>query len=198
VLLRRGFCAWLKQEPSRFPELGVKLSEPIQEDYGWGLWASHGKDRFWIALSYVVTARRNRPLSGIVSVTNDFGLNLAKRGLWLFPAIGGGFAFLLAWLIAKLPRPLDVNAPHRKGSPSPAEFGSLAPLFLPIIGVFVAFFVWGSPLLTNEALQAGWIRGLVGAFAALATSGNTLRQVFKHGRRPPRPGKHWQFGEQPT
>ena len=47
------FAAWLKQKLSRLPEPGMELSQPIQEDYGWGLWASCGKDRFWIALSYV-------------------------------------------------------------------------------------------------------------------------------------------------
>ncbi len=30
------FARWLKQELSRFTELGFELSEAIQEDYGWG------------------------------------------------------------------------------------------------------------------------------------------------------------------
>ena len=37
------FAMWLKQELLRFPETGVELSAPIQEDYGWGLWALRGK-----------------------------------------------------------------------------------------------------------------------------------------------------------
>ncbi len=73
------FAAWLKQELSRFPELGIKLSQPIQEDYGWGLWASHGKDRFWIALSYVGKGPQEAPAQWVISVTYDPGLNLAKR-----------------------------------------------------------------------------------------------------------------------
>jgi hypothetical protein len=72
------FAAWLKQEISRFPELGVVLSEPIQEDYGWGLWASRGKDRFWIAISYVGDGPQEGPVQWIVSVTYDPGLNLAN------------------------------------------------------------------------------------------------------------------------
>jgi len=47
------FAAWLKQELLRVAGLGFEFSEPIQEDYGWGLWASRAKERFWIALSYV-------------------------------------------------------------------------------------------------------------------------------------------------
>src|SRR5437879_4272639 len=56
-----------------------ELSEPIQEDYGWGLWASRGKDRFWVALSYVGDGPQEAPAQWVVSVTYDPGLNLAKR-----------------------------------------------------------------------------------------------------------------------
>jgi hypothetical protein len=71
------FATWLKQELSRFPEL--KISEPIQEDYGWGLWVWHGGDRFWIALSYVGAGPQEAPAQWVISVTYDPGLNLAKR-----------------------------------------------------------------------------------------------------------------------
>src|SRR5215475_11247224 len=60
------FATWLKQELSRFPELGVELSEPIQEDYGWGLWASRGKDQFWIALSYVGDGPQEPPPQWVI------------------------------------------------------------------------------------------------------------------------------------
>jgi hypothetical protein len=73
------FAVWLKHELLRFPELGVELSEPIQEDYGWGLWASHGKERFWIALSYAGDGPQEAPAQWVVSVTPDSGLNLVKR-----------------------------------------------------------------------------------------------------------------------
>src|SRR5439155_26908024 len=73
------FAAWLKQELLRVPDLGIELSEPIQEDYGWGLWASRGKDRFWVALSYVGDGPQEAPAQWVVSVTYDPGLNLAKR-----------------------------------------------------------------------------------------------------------------------
>jgi hypothetical protein len=73
------FATWMKQELARSPELGVQLSDPIQEDYGWGLWVSLGKDRFWIALSYVGDGPQEAHAQWVVSVTNDPGLNLAKR-----------------------------------------------------------------------------------------------------------------------
>jgi hypothetical protein len=73
------FASWLKQELSRSPDLGMELSEPIQEDYGWGFWASHGKDRFWVAISYVGDGPQEPPPQWIISATYDPGLNLAKR-----------------------------------------------------------------------------------------------------------------------
>jgi len=57
----------------------MELSEPIQEDYGWGFWASHGKDRFWVAISYVGDGPQEPPPQWIISATYDPGLNLAKR-----------------------------------------------------------------------------------------------------------------------
>jgi len=72
------FAAWLKQELSRFPELRVDLSNPIQEDYGWGLWATRGKDRVWIAISYVGDGPQEAPPQSVVSVTYDPGLSLTN------------------------------------------------------------------------------------------------------------------------
>jgi hypothetical protein len=73
------FAAWLKHELSGFQDFGLVLSQPIQEDYGWGLWAARGKDRFWVALSYVGNGPQKASAQWMVSVTNDPGLNLAKR-----------------------------------------------------------------------------------------------------------------------
>jgi hypothetical protein len=71
------FAAWLKREFSRFSEF--ELSEPIQEDYGWGLWASRNADRFWIALSYVGDGPQEPPAQWVVSVAYDPGANLFRR-----------------------------------------------------------------------------------------------------------------------
>jgi hypothetical protein len=73
------FAAWLRRGLSRFPDLGVELSEPIQEDYGWGFWAARGKDRFWVALSYVGDGPQEAPAQWVVSAAHDPGLNVAKR-----------------------------------------------------------------------------------------------------------------------
>jgi hypothetical protein len=73
------FAAWLKQELSRFSDVGVELSAPVQEDYGRGLWASRGKDRFWIAISYVGDGPQEAPAQWVISVAYDPGLNLIKR-----------------------------------------------------------------------------------------------------------------------
>ena len=73
------FAAWLKQELSRSAAQGMEFSEPVQEDYGWGFWATHGKDRIWIALSYVGDGPQEPPAQWVVSVKHDPGLNLARR-----------------------------------------------------------------------------------------------------------------------
>jgi hypothetical protein len=73
------FAAWLKQELSRQPNFDFELSESIQEDYGWGLWAKHGKDQFWIAVSYVGDGPQEEPAEFVISIAYDPGLNLVKR-----------------------------------------------------------------------------------------------------------------------
>lgn len=73
------FAAWLKHALSQCPDFQFELSEPNQEDYGWGLWASQGKDRFWIALSYVGDGPQKAPGQWVISVDYDPGLNLVKR-----------------------------------------------------------------------------------------------------------------------
>lgn len=73
------FAAWLKQGLLHFTDLNLELSEAIQEDYGWGFWASRGKDRFWVALSYVGDGPQETPGQWVISVTYDPGLNLVKR-----------------------------------------------------------------------------------------------------------------------
>lgn len=73
------FAAWLREELSPLAADGFSFSQPIQEDYGWGLWARHGKDPFWIALSYVGDGPQEEPAQWVVSVNYDAGLNLIKR-----------------------------------------------------------------------------------------------------------------------
>jgi hypothetical protein len=73
------FAAWLRQRLSDLS--GFEFSDPIQEDYGWGLWARHGNEKFWIALSYVGTGPSVAPAQWVVSVAQALGFNPFKR--WL-------------------------------------------------------------------------------------------------------------------
>jgi hypothetical protein len=73
------FAAWLKQKISPLQNSGFGFSGPIQEDYGWGLWATRKKDRFWIAISYEGDGTQEPPARWVISVTYDPGLNLIKR-----------------------------------------------------------------------------------------------------------------------
>src|SRR5579863_5302039 len=73
------FAAWLKEQVSPLQDSGFIFSEPIQEDYGWGLWATCKDDRFWIAISYEGNGPQEPPARWVISVTYDPGLNLIKR-----------------------------------------------------------------------------------------------------------------------
>lgn len=73
------FAAWLKQELAPLANKGFAISEPIQEDYGWGLWVSRGKELFWVALSYCGEGPQEEPAEWVVSVHYDAGLNVIKR-----------------------------------------------------------------------------------------------------------------------
>jgi hypothetical protein len=73
------FAAWLKGEISPLESFGFRFSQPIQEDYGWGISAWHGKDQFWIAISYVGDGPQEPPAQWVITVVHDFGLNLIKR-----------------------------------------------------------------------------------------------------------------------
>ena len=73
------FAVWLRGELSPLVADGFSFSQPIQEDYGWGLWASQGRDAFWIALSYAGDGPQEEPAQWVVSVNHDTCLNLIKR-----------------------------------------------------------------------------------------------------------------------
>src|SRR4029077_9270492 len=75
------FAAWLKQQLSPLVSSGFKLSESIQEDYGWGFWASRGGTRFWVALSYVGEGPQETPAEWVISVNDSLGFNFLSRVL---------------------------------------------------------------------------------------------------------------------
>ena len=68
------FAHWLKTRLGADAHLALALSDPIQEDWGWGLWASAGKDRYWIALSYMGEGPQEEPGQWSVAVEPAFSL----------------------------------------------------------------------------------------------------------------------------
>jgi len=73
------FAAWLRQQLADLAAAGFELSDPIQEDYGWGFWVTRDRDPFWIALSFCGEGPTEGPAEWIVSVDYDPGLNVIKR-----------------------------------------------------------------------------------------------------------------------
>jgi hypothetical protein len=74
------FAAWLlhRLTPDRLP--GFELSEPMQEDYGWGLWVTApNRDTFWVALAYGDETQAGGATEWVVSVAYDPGLSLLRR-----------------------------------------------------------------------------------------------------------------------
>jgi hypothetical protein len=68
------FALWLKGALASLAVDGFGFSDPIQEDYGWGFWAARGKDRFWIAFSYVGDGPQEEPAQWVISVDESRGL----------------------------------------------------------------------------------------------------------------------------
>src|SRR3970282_40662 len=73
------FADWLSEKLSTLKNDGFELSQPIQEDYGWGLWVSKDKDTFWIALGMMSDGPTDEIPQWNVSVNYDAGLNVVKR-----------------------------------------------------------------------------------------------------------------------
>jgi hypothetical protein len=73
------FAVWLKGQLAGLSADGFELSDVIQEDYGWGLWATRGKDPFWISLGFCGEGPTEEPGQWIVSSDYDPGLSLTKR-----------------------------------------------------------------------------------------------------------------------
>jgi hypothetical protein len=72
-------AAWLREQLAALTATGFKLSEAIQEDYGWGFWATKGADPFWVAMSFCGDGPTEGPAQWLVSVTYDPGFNVFKR-----------------------------------------------------------------------------------------------------------------------
>lgn len=73
------FAAWLRAKVMESLGPDFVLSEPIQEDYGWGLWVTRSKVRYWIAVSYVGDGPQDGPVQWVISVNREAGLNPINR-----------------------------------------------------------------------------------------------------------------------
>jgi hypothetical protein len=73
------FASWLRDKLIDLTANGFLFAGPIQEDYGWGFWATHRNGRFWIALSYVGDGPQEGPAQWVCSINSSVGLNLTKR-----------------------------------------------------------------------------------------------------------------------
>jgi hypothetical protein len=70
------FADWLRRSITGLA--GFKFSDPIQEDYGWGFWATHGQDKFWVVMSYMGDGPTELPAQWVVSISSEAGLNVFK------------------------------------------------------------------------------------------------------------------------
>ena len=73
------FAAWLKERLSVLLPSEVTVSPAMQEDYGWGFCLHHGKDSFWVAVSYVGNGPAESPPQWVISLLYDPGIHLVKR-----------------------------------------------------------------------------------------------------------------------
>jgi|ERR1041385_4165651 hypothetical protein len=73
------FAQWLIEKVVVLRDSGFELSDPIQEDYGWGIWIKNENNSFWLALSYVGEGPTNEPAEWVISLDYDPGLNLIRR-----------------------------------------------------------------------------------------------------------------------
>jgi len=73
------FAQWLRRRVSSLSDSGFKLSETVQEDYGWGFWAREGKDSFWVAVSCIGSGPEEYNGEWGIAIAYDPGLNVFKR-----------------------------------------------------------------------------------------------------------------------
>ena len=72
-------AAWLRQQLVMRLGMNYRISDPIQEDYGWGLWIRSERYPFWVAISYIGDGPTEEPAQWAITAVCDFGLNFIKR-----------------------------------------------------------------------------------------------------------------------
>lgn len=71
VLPGESFARWLK---SQLSDSGYEFDEPLGEDYGWGFFATHGKENFWIAVSFAGASEDQTTGCWVISADRHSGL----------------------------------------------------------------------------------------------------------------------------
>lgn len=66
-----SFARWLK---AQLTNPAYELDEPVGEDWGWGFFATHGKERFWVAISFAGVSDDQTAGCWVVSVDRQSGL----------------------------------------------------------------------------------------------------------------------------
>lgn len=58
---------------------GLEPSEPIQEDYGWGVWLEAGGDPYWLCLGIMDDSIGQDDAEWLLTIAYDPGFNIFKR-----------------------------------------------------------------------------------------------------------------------
>jgi len=58
---------------------GLDASEPIREDYGWGVWLQAGGDPYWLCVGIMDDSIGQEDAEWLLTVAYDPGLNIIKR-----------------------------------------------------------------------------------------------------------------------
>jgi hypothetical protein len=74
------FAGWLRDRVRPTLPAAFALGDLIQEDYGWGFWATAApKDTFWVALSYSGQGPVEGQAEWVITVAHDPGFHLLRR-----------------------------------------------------------------------------------------------------------------------
>lgn len=71
-------AAWLI---ARLPQPPFVVSEPIQEDYGWGFWTQVNGEPYWTAITVGEDTLGQEIATWMVTVTDEAGCNPVRRML---------------------------------------------------------------------------------------------------------------------
>lgn len=65
------FLAWLLAALAPLEAAGFAFSEPVEDDFGWGLWAVHRAGPFWVKLSCCTAGAVGAPAQWMVAVKDE-------------------------------------------------------------------------------------------------------------------------------